>query len=89
MPGEYIVIARKSGDTWYMGGMSLNKRHFKVNTDFLEDVSWQVSSWYDAPDTNLKPSKLVAKTFTLDKGTTCEFEVMPNGGFVAIFMPVK
>jgi alpha-glucosidase len=87
MPGEYIVVARKSGDTWYIGGMSLEKRSFRIKTDFLEGDTYQGVTWCDAPDAEKNPRKLTRKEFSLRKGVEINIDVAADGGFVAILKP--
>lgn len=37
MPAEYVVIARRKGQTWYIGGMTDQARSVNISLDFLED----------------------------------------------------
>lgn len=82
--GEYIVIARRNGDTWYIGGMSNNERHeFDLDLSFLKKATYQMTSMEDG---------LNAKHFAEDysqKKTTLEnkklkIKMAAGGGFVAI-----
>jgi alpha-glucosidase len=85
IPGDHIVVARKSGDTWYLGGMSVYERIFTVKTDFLDDNGYHAIAWTDAPDADKNPKKLVKKQFMVKKNSEFSFNVAPGGGFVAIF----
>jgi len=87
MPGEYIVVARKAGDTWYIGGMSIDKRSFSIGTDFLEGDAYQATTWRDAPDTEKNPRKLTRKALLFKKGVEMNVDVVAGGGFVAILKP--
>lgn len=42
--GDYLLIARRNGDTWYIGGITdLNPRNFNVDLSFLDtDVNYQL-----------------------------------------------
>lgn len=84
MPGENIVVARRSGDTWYLGGMSLNKRKYNITPDFLSTGDYQAIMWSDAPDGDKNPRKLVRKEITVNSQTPISISVAPNGGFVAV-----
>jgi len=84
MPGEYIAVARRSGDTWYIGGMSTAKRRFSIKTDFLTDAGYQAVTWCDAPDADKSPRKLTRKVMPVTGGMELKFDVAPNGGFVAV-----
>jgi alpha-glucosidase len=87
MPGEYILIARRSGEIWYVGAMSLNKQHVTVNTDFLDDLDYQTIVWCDAADSDLNPRKLIRKELSIRGNSEIDIDIAFNGGFVAIFKP--
>jgi len=87
MPGEYVVIARKSGHTWYIGGMSRDKRNVVINTDFLDDTDYRAVTWSDAPDSERNPRKLVRNENGIKKDSEMKFDVVPGGGFVGILKP--
>ncbi|MBN1789258.1 MAG: glycoside hydrolase family 97 protein [Bacteroidales bacterium] len=84
MPGEYIIVARRSGDNWYMGGMSVNKRKFTLKTDFLDDAGYHAITWADAKDSDINPRKLDKKEIAVIKNSEMSFDVAQGGGFVAI-----
>jgi alpha-glucosidase len=89
MPGEYILIARKSGEIWYVGAMSRNKQHVKFNAEFLDYQDYQAIFWCDAADSDLNPRKLIRKDLSLRGKSEIEMDIASNGGFVAIFKPKK
>ena len=87
LPGEYIVMARKSGNTWYLGGMSVNPRTVSIKPDFLDDIKYEALTWCDAPDAELNPRKLVRKEILVDRQSGIEFNIAAGGGFTAILKP--
>jgi alpha-glucosidase len=84
MPGEYIIIARKSGNTWYVGGMSLMPREVTVKTDFLDDMKYRGVSWSDTPVASKNPRTVSRKEFEAGKSSALKFTIAANGGFTAI-----
>jgi alpha-glucosidase len=84
MPGENIVVARRSGDTWYIGGMSLEQREYSITPDFLSPGDHEAIIWSDAPDAEVNPRKLVRKVTRVNNQTPVTIQVAPNGGFVAV-----
>ena len=84
MPGEYIVIARKSGDTWYIGGMSVAPREISIRPDFLDDSEYAGVSWTDTPDAAKNPRKVNRKEFDAGRSSTLNFTIAANGGFTVI-----
>jgi alpha-glucosidase len=46
-PGEQIVMARRKGDTWFVGAMTNNDaRRTEINLDFLDKDQWYVAHCY-------------------------------------------
>ena len=82
-PGENIVIARKSGDTWYIGGMSLDARQYTLKTDFLDNAGYQAIIWSDVPDSDKYPRKLARKESQVNRNSGISISVVAGGGFVA------
>jgi len=81
---DFIVIARKSGNTWYLGGMSAKKRSINVPLYFLDEKPYQVTVWMDAPDADENPQKLIKGRRIVENSSLLSFEVAEGGGFVAI-----
>jgi len=47
-PGEYIIIAKRKGDNWYIGAMTnSSERVLKVNVDFLSKGDYKLTAWND------------------------------------------
>jgi alpha-glucosidase len=89
MPGEYIVVARKSGDTWYIGGMSARTRLFSIKPDFLDSRKYHAVTWSDTPDSDQYPRKVKRQEISVDDQANLEFSVGTNGGFTAILKPAE
>ena len=45
MPGEYIVVARRSGERWYVGGMSVSPREISIKPDSFDDTEYRGVDW--------------------------------------------
>ena len=49
--GEYVIVAKRKGDKWFIGGMTNNgkkEREFTIKLDFLnKDRSYQMTSFED------------------------------------------
>jgi len=88
MPGEYIAVARRAGDKWYIGGMSVEKRNFTIKTDFLEAESYKAFIWVDSPDADRFPRKLVKYDLTCGRNSEIKADVAAGGGFVVIAEPI-
>ncbi|MCC9604993.1 glycoside hydrolase family 97 protein [Blastopirellula sp. JC732] len=88
--GEYAVIARRSGDDWYIGAINANqKREFSFPLDFLAaDKTYQARSYRDDPTLNTK-----TKVRIEDEQVNAESELVltlePNGGEAIRISPAK
>ena len=76
-PDDYIVIGRRSGNTWYIGGISSVNDVAKVSLDFLEDGNYTAIIYTDgtAYTDREKETKNVTNKDVL------EIPVSENGGF--------
>lgn len=82
--GEYIVIARRKADKWYVGGLSGQKSHkAKVDLSFLGDGEWKMELFQDG--VNVKRHAEDYKRILDKAGKTVTVEMAPGGGFAAIF----
>lgn len=52
-PGKYVVLARRSGNKWYVAGINAEKEALKLNVD-LSFLGEKNVKWY-GDDKNLKP----------------------------------
>ena len=80
-PGKDCVIARKSGETWYVGGINGTgeKQAWEIDLSRLPQKDWAAAIITDGPTvTEFAPSEINLKT-----GEKLKVEVLPFGGFVA------
>ena len=81
--GEYIVLARRSGDTWYVGGLAgQNARTVTVDLSFLGDGDWKMELFKDG--VNARRHAEDYKKLVKAAGDTLTLEMAPGGGFAAI-----
>jgi len=84
-PGESIVMARRFGTQWFVGGMTNeDQREVSFDLDFLEDGSHTLTLWKDAADTDLYPARLVKKRMEVQSGDPFTVRMEKAGGFVMI-----
>jgi hypothetical protein len=50
-PGQTLVIARRAGDTWYVGGINGTEAavDFRLDTAFLREGKWRGTTVVDGP----------------------------------------
>lgn len=75
-PGEYITVARRSGDTWYLGAMTVEARKATASLSFLGDGEYNAYIYRDAED----GSGLVIEEKTVTAADTLEFSLLDAGG---------
>lgn len=83
--GEYIVTARRKGDTWYIGGIT-NWTERDVNVDISQlGISFCVVELYrDGVNAYRRGSDYRPERFTLNSNLkTLNCHLAPGGGFVA------
>jgi alpha-glucosidase len=81
--GEYIAIARKSGDEWYIGCMTnWDERELKISLSFLEKGEFVAEIHKDAPEANTQPEKLIIETIDVTNQTELKVKMASGGGYV-------
>lgn len=84
--GDYITIARKSGTTWYVGGMTdATERTMNIDLDFLSEGEYNVTLFQDADDANKVPANAVKKEMKVTSKNNISVNLAKGGGFAAVF----
>ncbi|MDR0976611.1 MAG: glycoside hydrolase family 97 protein [Prevotellaceae bacterium] len=81
--GEYIVTARRSGTTWYVGGMTNNEaRSITLDLSFIdEDASYLSTLFKDGVNAHRKGSDYRRGISTLNSKQKLTLHMAPGGGF--------
>lgn len=74
-PGKYVVLARRSGDKWYLAAINAMQEELKLNLDISFMTSTDVSLYDD--------KKEEVQSVKAKKGTY-KCTIAPNGGLVLI-----
>jgi hypothetical protein len=82
-PGQFVVMARRSGKTWYVAGINADRQPRKVKIDLKSlGVTKQGALITDGIDF----LGFKSEPFPLEKGVTSdEITMRPRGGFVLTF----
>lgn len=85
-PGRYILMARRSGDSWYVGGMSNEEaRDVSFFLDFLGEGAYDATLWKDAADADTDPTHLELETIPgLNRNASLTVQMERGGGFVLV-----
>ena len=83
--GEIVVIARRSGDDWWLGAMNDRKpREPAVPLDFLGEGRYRADTFRDAPDT---PERFAREAREVGKADTMNLSLDSAGGALVHFHP--
>jgi alpha-glucosidase len=86
--GKYIVIARRSGDKWFIALMTdWKSRNFSLNLDFLSGMNYEATIYSDKPFSTREP-KIFKKNSKLVTGSdVIDLYLAPGGGAVIVLEP--
>jgi len=87
--GEYAVIARRSGKTWFIGCMNAGEdRTLDVPLDFLPEGSkFKATIYYDDPTVDTRTKVGIGKE-TVNADSVLEAKMSSQGGVAMIIEPV-
>jgi alpha-glucosidase len=89
IPGEYITIARRKGDNWFVGSMTnWNPRKLNITLDFLSDGLYLAEIYMDASDSGLYPKNNIIKKISVNRNQQLELKLASGGGYAVRFRPV-
>ena len=81
--GEYIVIARRSGDDWYIGGIAGQNAHeVTLDLSFLGNGAWNIELFKDG--VNVERHAEDYKRVVVPAEGTLTVRMAPGGGFAAV-----
>lgn len=83
--GQYIVMAKRRGDKWFIGGITNDKgREIDVTLDFLpEGKDMQMTSFVDGVNAAKMAMDYRQEKSTVNKDTKLHIRMVCNGGFAA------
>jgi alpha-glucosidase len=86
--GEYIVVARRSGDAWYLGGITnWTPRELRLPLDFLGSGTYVARLYLDDSPDGTQPNKIRQETRLVTAGKSLEVSLAPGGGIAAKLRP--
>ncbi|REA60930.1 alpha-glucosidase [Dyadobacter luteus] len=88
--GQYVTIARKSGEDWFVGSITNNDaRTLTLSLDFLEEGKKYTASVYHDDPALTSRTQVAIKRKTVDNNQTLEMLMPARGGQAIWFTPVK
>ena len=92
---EYVAVAKRKGDVWYVGGMTnWDARDMEIDLrKFLGDGKWKVELFTDGVNAHRAARDFRKTEYTLEGADNDVFSLKvhmaPGGGFAIKFTPVK
>jgi alpha-glucosidase len=84
--GEFVAIARQSGDRWFLGALTdENSREVPLKLEFLGPGRWRMRLWRDAAEADQNAERLATEERTVSASDTLTVRLAPAGGCVARF----
>jgi len=75
-PGEYVTIARRNGENWFVGSMTGEPRTVEFALDFLGEGSYNAYIYENNPD----DTGLVLRELVVTKADSIVLELIKGGG---------
>ena len=81
---KYVTIARRQGDTWYVGGMTdWSARDMEIDLSFLPKGNYRVTLFRDGINAHRAGRDYVKEDIEASSSETLSVHLAPGGGFAA------
>ena len=89
--GEYAVLAKQKGNTWYIGGLNAwGERTIQVDCSFLpQDKKYTIEIFQDKKRSNKNANLYEHKIMDIDNKNIIEMFMASGGGFVIVIREKK
>ena len=82
---DYILIARRSGETWYVGAMTdWDPRTLDVNLNFLPQGNYKMTVWKDGINADKHAADFKREEVKVTNNSIVKIRMALGGGWVAI-----
>lgn len=83
--GQYLTIARRKGDVWYVGGMTdWSARDLEIDLSFLKKGTYRVECFLDGPNAHRNARDYKKEEWSISGGEKKTLKLAPGGGFALI-----
>ncbi len=87
---EHIVIARQSGDTWYLGAMTnWDKRTIEIELSFLSPGEYEAEIFMDGVNAHRNARDFVTRKISVTSTSKLTLTLAPGGGYAARVTPAS
>jgi len=82
-PGDYICLARRKGDKWFIAGINSDEpRELDIKLGFINTGKYEIEIFEDKPHEEL--TSILIRKEIVSKDSTLHFALPANGGFCTI-----
>ena len=83
--GDYVAVARQSGDNWYIGAITdWSARDLDIALDFLPAGTYELTEWKDGINADQYAEDFQKTVRTVKSGDSLVLEMAPGGGYAAV-----
>ena len=87
--GDYVAIARRRGNNWYLGAMSdWTGREMVIDFSFLQPGRFEMRAYQDGVNADRYGSDYKLVKSVVDKNTKLKINLQPGGGWASIVRPL-
>jgi alpha-glucosidase len=89
-PGDYIAIAKRSGDKWFVGVMNNSiGKSIDLNLSFLPAGNYKAQTWSDTKNSDKEPKEIKNAILSIKLPGIFKVKMAKDGGFVAILKRIN
>jgi alpha-glucosidase len=85
--GKYVIMARRKGDKWYIGGITngdQEERTFHLSLDFLSPGLHRLTAFKDGVNAGYQAMHYNRIEQEVSRQSSIEIRMMKNGGYAAV-----
>lgn len=89
-PGKFIILARRTGSTWYVSAISNSyKKTLSIPLKFLDNSNkqYKASIYFKNPHRKGKTPAIITEHLTVKSSESLNVNLIPGGGYTAVIKP--
>jgi alpha-glucosidase len=87
---DYVAIARRSGDDWFIGAMTdWDRRKLEISLSFLPAGQYHLEVWRDGPNADRDGQDFARSTQIVTSADKLALDLAPGGGWVGWLRPFE
>lgn len=88
--GKYVAVARRKGNTWYVGAMTnWDGRQVELDFSFLEEGEYTATVFADGINADRDARDYTKEILSLRSGDSLTIDMKTGGGWAAVIEPVE